>query len=441
MPLTDKDKRLLDEFRAYLNPEISRGGEDGHLIEEALNRGATERLLVDFLVWRRRYGDTKTPVTHFNMRKLLDPYLTAYNNKVSDEFKSLKGGNSWFLDPDRQRTPEQHYFYMRPLYYAAGFDNPAQSFLSKINPYVFLGKKIPGGVHDALVPGLDKVASILDGAYPGLSASVAASIRSQDGGFVPRFIAGSSELSNHAFGLAVDIDPPSNPHVKGRIIPLLNEVVKRQTGRDFDFGSQYASGKVWSGILSDEGRITVTYLYADVGAAAVQEWLKANLATYEQCLQDIAAGTKRNATDDDRQNAELAKLAIDNERDLQLMRLLQAQTNLATLNTWRQSGIQSLPFALVWALKQAFKGNRAFRWGQEYKSSKDAMHFELQAIIKQQDGTIVPGALTPDAPRVRLLNDLFPTMFLATYSPEFDDFMASQQKLTTPSTLPPRTYR
>ncbi|MFL5071241.1 MAG: hypothetical protein ACJ8D9_16790, partial [Xanthobacteraceae bacterium] len=71
MPLTDKDKRLLDEFRAYLNPEISRGGEDGHLIEEALNRGATERLLVDFLVWRRRYGDTKTPVTHFNMRKLL----------------------------------------------------------------------------------------------------------------------------------------------------------------------------------------------------------------------------------------------------------------------------------------------------------------------------------------------------------------------------------
>jgi D-alanyl-D-alanine carboxypeptidase len=45
---------------------------------------------------------------------------------------------------------------------------------------------------------------------------------------------------------------------------------------------------------------------------------------------------------------------------------------------------------LVWAIRQAFKTNPWFRWGQEYKGSKDSMHFELQAYVKNKDGLIRP---------------------------------------------------
>jgi hypothetical protein len=434
--------------------------EERHLIEEALNRGASERLLVDFFVWRGRYptkpartaagesirkfleaplSNTGSPYSESqeSVRKVLEPFFTAYNNKVIAEFRSLHGHT--FADPDGTRTPERHYFYMRPMYYVAGFDDPLEAFLSKIRPFFFLGKTVPGGVHDALIPGLNRVPAILDQISPGLSGRVAAAIHSQDAGFVPRFIKGSSELSNHAFGLAIDIEPPSNPHIRGNLIPLLNEVVKRKIGIDFDFGSEYASGKIWSGVLSDEQRLELTYLNGNAASRAVQDWLEENMATYEQCLQEIAAGNKHNASAADRENAKEAKMAIDNERDLQLMQILHKQTDGATLNEWRQNGIQSLPFELVWALKKAFETNHWFRWGQEYRSTKDAMHFELQAIVKHKDGSITPATLTPNANRVRPLDELFPIVFLACYTPELDDLL--DQKLIVPTLPPPRSYR
>jgi hypothetical protein len=437
--------------------------EDRHLIEEALNRGASERMLVDFFVWRGHYttkpartaagesirkmfeapfSTTASPYSESQerVRKVLEPFFTAYRNKVLAEYgKFRERHGETFADPDGTRTPEQHYFYMRPIYYVAGFNDPLAAFLSKIRPFVFLGKNVPGGVHDALIPGLNQVPVILDQISPGLSGLVAAAIRSQDAGFVPRFIKGSSELSNHAFGLAIDIEPPSNPHIKGSLIPLLNEVAKRQSGIDFDFGSQYASGKVWSGVLSDEQRSVLVYLYGKKASRAVQDWLEENMATYEECLQEIAAGNKHNASTADRENAKQAKMAIDNERDLQLMQSLREQTGWANLNEWRQNGIQSLPFELVWALKQAFKTSPWFRWGQEYRSTKDAMHFELQAIVKHRDGSITRATLAPDANRVRPLDELFPIVFLACYTPEMDDLL--DQKLIVPSPLPPRSYR
>ncbi|MFL4978213.1 MAG: hypothetical protein ACJ8DQ_16140 [Xanthobacteraceae bacterium] len=110
------------------------------------------------------------------------------------------------------------------------------------------------------------------------------------------------------------------------------------------------------------------------------------------------------------------------------------------MKAWREKGIQSLPFALVWAIRQAFKTNPWFRWGQEYKGSKDSMHFELQAYLKNKDGSIKAATLKPDATGVRPLRELFPLSFLMCYSPEFDDLM-SELKGAAPSPLPPGTYQ
>ena len=67
------------------------------------------------------------------------------------------------------------------------------------------------------------------------------------------------------------------------------------------------------------------------------------------------------------------------------------------------------------------------------------MHFELQAIVKPKDGSITRATLAPDANRVRPLDELFPIVFLACYTPEMDDLL--DQKLIVPPPLPPRSYR
>ena len=41
-------------------------------------------------------------------------------------------------------------------------------------------------------------------------------------GFNPRYIAGTNRLSNHALGIAIDINPMQNPYIKGdRVEPLI----------------------------------------------------------------------------------------------------------------------------------------------------------------------------------------------------------------------------
>ncbi len=447
--LTDDDKRLLQQIHDIFDaPNVLQGVEESGLIEEAINRGASERFLVDYFAWRGRYRKGPVAVRH-ELRKVLEPFFTAYRNKVSDEFKaiqSLKG----FADPDPEtaRTPEEHYFHMRPLYYESGFNNPAKGFLSKIKPFTFLGKPVPGGLHEEFTKdtaGLGEVRSILESRSPGLSDRVAASITKQDGGLVPRFIAGSTDLSNHAFGLAIDVDPLTNPMLLGGsgkgMIALLNEVVKRQTGSAFDFGSQFAfdtSTAAWG----EHTRTVETYEVAKRGSDAVSSWLGKILDTYEHCLADIAAGRAAHASASARENAKEAQRIIDSEPDLQLIQKLHRTTDpqLRSLRAWRERGVQSLPFELVWAIRVAFKTNPWFRWGQEYKSRKDSMHFELQAVIKGNDGSLRAGALKPDATRVRPLRELFPLSFLMCYSPEFDDFINEQNRAGAPA-LPPGTYQ
>jgi hypothetical protein len=206
------------------------------------------------------------------------------------------------------------------------------------------------------------------------------STKKGDGGFCPRYVAGSTTLSGHAFGLAVDIDNIENPRIVGAdIIPLLNEAVKRQSGLDYDFGSQFLE----------------------------------RLQNYRIL--------------DNRQQ----------DRDLQILKLLKAKRDRNKLDSWAQIGIVNLPIELVAAFYVAFSGDPNFLWGgSDYHDSKDFMHFELQPLPDRQHRR--PGCLTatrsykskqerPEA-IVRTLEELFPSWaqmsaFLAFENPEIDDLL------------------
>lgn len=245
-----------------------------------------------------------------------------------------------------------------------------------------------------------------------------------DGCFCPRFQAGSTKLSNHAFGMAIDIDHPENPRIinaskKGTIIPLLNEAVKRQSGFDYDFGSLFVERLENSRVLTNRQQLMLAYGSARKASEAIQEWLKQNLATYRTCLNEISKARGAKPGTPAFINGQQAQMAIDKERDPQLLKLLDNQVEKGVLERWAETGIVNLPIELVAALYVAFNWNPLFRWGGGgFRHSKDFMHFELRAVIDDA-GSVRPGALTPDSPQ-RTLEELFPPSFLAFYTPEID---------------------
>jgi hypothetical protein len=404
------------------------------IVEEAFRRGASVRLLIAWLFWRRskvppsQIDSSKAREIRSALYRLIEPQLLAYRSRITAEFSSLRIA---FKDPSKGHTDLEHYHLMRPLYYVGGYDDPAKAIFQRIRQYYFLGKDVPGGVHEAFIRVLDRVSGILRATSPDLPARVAAAIGKQDGGFVPRFIAGSTTLSNHAYGLAIDIDPPSNPHIKNPpkpkkpIIPVLNEVVSTRTGIRFDFGKTYAEGKEWSRFLNEDQKIMVTHMSASAASQAVQEWLQQNLPTYEDCTARIAAGAKAPAGSPARQQADEARQTIDEDRDLQLIQAIRGDgsedyPSIETLRGWAKTGIQTIPLELVMAIKQAMrqsgypKGAGQGGWGQDYEHSKDAMHFEIEA--RQ--------AIPPDT-KPRTLSELFPAEIQplcnqALFSPELD---------------------
>ena len=411
---------------AVLNPPSVYVDNEQETVTEALRRGASEDLLVSWLQWRRRTTlhqfDAHTQRAKLrdfreSLRALIRPQVAAYQRMVAVEFRGLK---IRFSDPYQQRSDAEHYAYMRPRYYVLGYSDPVRDIFNRIHPCQFLGKNVPGGVHVVFANVLAAVPGILDAVVPGLADRVASCILTQDGGFVPRDIAHHRQLSNHAFGLAVDIDPAFNPHVVDKeVVAVLNEVVSNRKKINFSFDERYTSRMPGNRLLSDEGRTKVTFLYARMASDAVRDWLAENLDTYERCLDQISAGAKAAKGSNEETLAKNARDNIDSNPDLKRLDRITGHgmpkgdyPSLQTLHNWARYGIQTIPVELALAMEQAMKlfgfpkDARHRPWGQEWERSKDAMHFEL----------VYYEAIPPDSP-VRPLEALFP----ASFSPELEE--------------------
>jgi D-alanyl-D-alanine carboxypeptidase len=343
-----------------------------------------------------------------------------HQSQVSGEFDALEPGVRAAFNFDKSAGALAYYTKMRAVYYCHGYSDPAGQILADIDlRATLLGKKIAGGVHKKMAAAFQKVETYLNAKSPDLVKQVASTMTSI-GGFVPRFIArrqgqtGAPHLSNHAFGLAVDIDPSSNPHIKDKtVIAELNEIAR---GSGFDFGGRYAE-------IKGSKDVRATHHAAQDASDRVRKFLDEWLDRYIEILRESSGDEARevaNAASGSKLNEKsfIAQLASRQKgigksapvvdckpgpdqceplphRTLTAMARLWRITGfhaVSDLVTWRKKGIQTIDVELAVAMVEA-----GMRWGTTYTDSKDMMHFELLA-----SKAVAP----PEGPKS--LEELFP---------------------------------
>jgi hypothetical protein len=301
-----------------------------------------------------------------------------YARQVDEEFDELPLIVQVSFHPlaaEPYATSRQKYHGLRPAYYRAGWRCPKQVFDRIKAPSegaVLLGYPIAGGIHEELLAVFAKLPAALDAREPGLADRVRQQVFSI-GGFVPRVVEGSAELSNHAFGLAVDLDPDWNPQFKGAEVLA---VLKRVTG--FDFGRTLYPA-------SAEDRIGAIAAQIERASARLKAWLATALPAWEtgraglRGLQATLAAAKTAA--DRRQAAadlKAAQAAFDADPDRHGVDVLVRAYTERTVRGWAAYGIQTIPKELVEEFKKLGAAFGA-RWGGEYDTTKDGMHLELLA--------------------------------------------------------------
>jgi hypothetical protein len=263
------------------------------------------------------------------------------------------------------RAPEpamprlDYYIAMRGALYQVGYDDPADAVFRRITKATLLGHKIEGGVHLNFADTLSRFETLLESWSAGLADKVAGAIK-RVGGFVPRFQAlkkgqrGPAPLSNHALGLAIDIDFVSNPHIKE---PAVIAVVRELTG--VDFGKSLIQ---YSTEMPPVERVKEIHRIASQASADVRAWLQRWLPLHLELegRKRVKASFPDAVTDS------------ETEHNLGLLKTILKHHNLREVQAWKDSGIQSIPVELAAGLEAL-----GFRWGSTYERHKDAMHFEL----------------------------------------------------------------
>jgi D-alanyl-D-alanine carboxypeptidase len=370
---------LLNLSQFHLVPEISHLDRDFNvdlldaLLSEAVNRGASDFELLklmseyerDHMISSGLGNGTRGSSWSINPRlplgffqaTMISNVVHAYKAQVDAEYRSLpETARAAFGSP-------HHYFETRPSYYQYGYNTPFETIFSKIDSFTFLGKEVVGGVHKELRTRLTEVERTLNEwsqRSPGLTSRVAKEIKSI-GGFKHRFIAPkegkkqqSPTLSNHAFGLAIDIDSSRNPHIKDSSVI---DVLKQVTG--YDFGKYFVPGG--SGF--------------DTKDIAIEEWNKARHASdrLQEWLRTYLPIAEANPSSDPQRDRD-TEVAV--ERIGILLKYIPLEGKHPwddSLKSWATHGILSIPPLLV----AAMVGN-GVGWGGEWEHSKDLMHFELR---------------------------------------------------------------
>jgi hypothetical protein len=337
--------------------------------------------------------------------------------------------------PGPVQDPDEYQHTIRPLYYSYGHTHPAD-FLSKQVEFTLFGKpKLKTWIHEDLAHILIKTPRVLDGWNAGLAEQTAKGIDSVNGLQI-REIKGKKALSNHAFGCAIDVNALANPHVVGpAVIAVFNSVVK-DAGVQFDFGKPVLGPhamEVAANASSVAGHSTYTaddimelQNRAIPASDAVKAWLQTNLPRYRQIISQIQIAEKQLGIKNVKPNTPLkdrfkaaeaarnrwahqqeAKLkdkpvpvygpeqpappaesypeeeafeeldsaiaAITNDPDLSRIQILHENFDTSYINTWETKGVMSIPLYFAAALV----AKQGLQWGEQYESSKDAMHFEL----------------------------------------------------------------
>lgn len=393
------------------------------------------------------------------LRELVGPEVEAFRSAALAEHDGLSPTvKQAFVDQKGEVSDvREYYLRTRAAYVRRGYPRPAEQIFADIVGYShsdghvarILGRNIGTGVHLAVAEAILRLEASLSEVervrltewfarkpVPTEKARKALGKRyaGEDvlprgvGGFAPRRIAGTTKLSEHAFGLALDIDWQSNPHVRNRQVLNLIRRVSAGPGAEpsVDYGPRLLKRLPSDGPV--EERRLRAYLLGDGAAEAsfgypeglcamsarasdkVRSWLVGALeleaeflAAIDTVKRELKAATGALAAararrprvaeevesaraDKARAEAELAAVAYtmreDRDiRDLHSLRRVHEVKNEFILATWTMSGICSLPPELVLALKRVrvpWRGELlGFTWGQEWDGDKDTMHLEM----------------------------------------------------------------
>ncbi len=227
------------------------------VIQDALRRGASDTelgILRNNYLWMRRMealggiaGDGKSamlaPTGEVDedswTQNVINEEVSRFESIIDDEMNRISGswGGSETAPKDWAgfQSKADYRYTIRPMYYSQGYTDPAD-FLSEQVEFALLGKpQCKTWVHKDLAEILGKLPGVLNG----WSARLADTVAKDLGGTIGlqmRRIANSEELSNHAFGCAIDVNALGNPHVVGpAVVEVFNWVVHR-AGVFFDFG-------------------------------------------------------------------------------------------------------------------------------------------------------------------------------------------------------------
>jgi hypothetical protein len=259
---------------------------------------------------------------------------------------------------------------MRGAYYCAGWPYIKDDMLRHMRfDCTFFGSPIPTGVHPAMADVLNSVEKALAASKPDLSNWLRAG-KFKIGCFVPRWVRGSSVLSNHAFGLAIDIDDGWNPMIKKALHKVdVISAFQRATGERLDVS--FVAEPLASGFVGK-----VYERMAQVSKRLV-DWLNRMLPIYEQLQSDMEKAKK-----DARQKDEYQKLSKKwkDDKDIQALDTLIKAYTRKKIDIWRVYGILSIPREVIEAFLSLGQTSGA-QWGGRYKESKDNMHLELDPEI------------------------------------------------------------
>jgi hypothetical protein len=274
-------------------------------LQEALRRGATpydvETLRQKYLIWTGKNAFSTAGEEDF-ARSVVENETFKFDMIIQEEVKKIPQGLTAYCqkcDHDHVIDETEYRYHTRPLYYAVGFteiikrtkdqdedESVSNNFLDQQVHYTFMGHPI--WIHQDLAEVLDRLPGVLEGWAPGLAAKVQKEI-TDVGGLAIRTVARQNQLSNHAFGLAIDVNANSNPHIVGQmVVAVLNEVAQ-EGGASFDFGRPLLQKKPEDYTVDD---IVEVYSRELPASDAIRDWSRRHLDRYRRKIAQVEAAEK-----------------------------------------------------------------------------------------------------------------------------------------------------
>jgi D-alanyl-D-alanine carboxypeptidase len=280
--------------------------------------------------------------------------------------------------------PLDWYRRIRAMMYMEGWPDPARHWSQLVEVTLF-GVNIERGVHRELVTKLEATTDaspwdVTSKPPEDDKISITSAL-----GFQPRPVANTNKLSNHAWGLAIDVDADLNPYITQK--DVMN-VIKARTSDHVDLSKDPIDPKT-----PDDQKLATAYELLKKASDDIVTWLMATIskdATLKAAVEDsdeklrLANQTKDSATiAAAEQMSKAAHDAWDHDPAVKDLRTLRKHLGEKELENWKRKGFLSLPLEVVTRIK-----SKGLRWGGEYKEKKDFMHFELSphGLLERGDG-------------------------------------------------------